>query len=371
MKTTWILETMLALATVAGARGEPAVRITIRVVNSARVQDRTLAKSEKQAGRVLVQAGIEVVWRDCSAGAIGACASELGRGEFWLHVANWKPERGSMELLGFTASDPDPARGAVVSGVYYPMVKQIASDFDMEAAPILGAGIAHDIGHLLGADHSPTGVMRAQFNRQNMEEMGMGGLFFDREQAARIRAGVKRRAIEQSNSGIRQPPATGVIVYVVQGSTSVAELRRAEQTVVEIFASIEVPLVFRNGRARAAERTSVSIEMQLDDGAVPSESHPGAMAYAAPFANAGTRIHILCRRVLNPPRDAGSGVFLGHVMAHEIAHVLEGTDHHAAEGVMKAQWGNADIRRMLSGPLSFDTTDADLIHAALDQQVSR
>jgi hypothetical protein len=114
-----------------------------------------------------------------------------------------------------------------------------------------------------------------------------------------------------------------------------------------------------------------SLIPELDDGEVPPESHPGALAYAAPFANAGTRIHILCRRVLNPPRDAGSGAFLGHVMAHEIAHVLEGTDHHSAEGVMKAQWGNADIRRMLSGPLPFDTTDADLIHAALDRQVSR
>jgi len=371
VRTSWILETMLALATVAGARGEPAVRITIRVVNSARVEDRTLAKSEKQAGRVLAQAGLEVTWQDCPAGAIGACAPELRRSEFWLHVANWKPEGRSMELLGFAAFDPDPTRGPSLSGVYYPMVKLMARNFGMEEAPVLGAALAREIGHLLGAHHSPTGVMRARFNRLNIEDMDKGGLLFGREDAARIRAGVKRRAIEQTSSGIRQPPATGVIVYVGQGSTLVAVLKRAERTVVEIFASIEVPLVFRNGRARAVEKTSVSIEMQLDDGEVPPESHPGAMAYAAPFANAGTRIHILCRRVLNPPRDAGSGVFLGHVMAHEIAHVLEGTDHHSAEGVMKAHWENADIWRMLSGPLPFDTTDADLIHAALDRQGSR
>jgi len=108
--------------------------------------------------------------------------------------------------------------------------------------------------------------------------------------------------------------------------------------------------------------------MQLDDGEVAPESHPGALAYAAPFANAGTRIHILCRRVLNPPRDAGSGVFLGHVMAHEIAHVLAGADHHSAEGLMKAQWGKADIREMLAAPLPIDPTDADLIHAALERR---
>jgi hypothetical protein len=110
VKTAGILGTLLTLAAVSRAGGETAARITIRLVNSARVEDRTLAQSEKQAARVLAKAGIEVVWQDCSAGAIGACAAELGSGEFWLHVANSKPEGGLTALLGFTAFDPDPAR---------------------------------------------------------------------------------------------------------------------------------------------------------------------------------------------------------------------------------------------------------------------
>jgi hypothetical protein len=193
MKTTGILQALLALAAVSGVRGEAAGRITIRVVNSAKVEDRTLAESERQAARVLAQAGIEVVWQDCPAGAGGACTPELGGNEFWLQVANWKPEGRSMELLGFTAFDPDPARGPSLAGVYYPMVKQMARGFLMGEAPVLGAALAHEIGHLLGADHSPTGVMRARFNRLNIEDMDKGGLLFGRQEAARLRARVMRR----------------------------------------------------------------------------------------------------------------------------------------------------------------------------------
>lgn len=169
--------------------------------------------------------------------------------------------------------------------------------------------------------------------------------------------------------GAKEPrDAPSVIVYVKQGNSSIGALGRAEQTAAEIFVSIGVHIAFRSGEAKGHGGAAVSIEMRLDDGEVPPDFHPGAMAYAAPFANSGTQIHILCERVLNPPRDAGAGVFLGHVMAHEIAHILEGNDHHAAEGLMKAQWGRADIRRMLSGPLPFDPTDAEVIHVALERR---
>ena len=123
------------LAAISGARGETAARITARVVNSAKVEERTVAEAEEQAGHVMAKAGIGVVWQDCTGSVGGACASELGGSEFWIHVANWKPAGKTVEMLGFTALlDPDSARGPYLAGVYYPMVKQMVSEFLIDEA---------------------------------------------------------------------------------------------------------------------------------------------------------------------------------------------------------------------------------------------
>lgn len=138
-----------------------------------------------------------------------------------------------------------------------------------------------------------------------------------------------------------------------------------------IFATIGVPIVFRSGgKRKPGEEAMVSIEMRLH-GQVPPDFHPRAVAWSTPYADSGTRIHVLCDRVLNLHVDRGTGVLLGHVMAHEIGHVLEGADRHSPEGVMKARWEKPDLQKMLTGRLPFDPTDAALIHAALKLPTAR
>lgn len=41
--------------------------------------------------------------------------------------------------------------------------------------------------------------------------------------------------------------------------------------------------------------------------------------------------------------------YRGHVMAHEIAHILKGVSRHSADGVMKAQWDDHNRREMTYG----------------------
>jgi hypothetical protein len=49
---------------------------------------------------------------------------------------------------------------------------------------------------------------------------------------------------------------------------------------------------------------------------------------------------------------------LGHVAAHELAHLLLGTNSHSADGLMRARWGAKELERVNQGTLLFDHEEA-------------
>ena len=61
-------------------------------------------------------------------------------------------------------------------------------------AQILGYGLAHEIGHLLGLDaHSNRGIMRAPWRPNDLSNLAYGDLAFTPEEAANIRFEVELR----------------------------------------------------------------------------------------------------------------------------------------------------------------------------------
>jgi hypothetical protein len=53
--------------------------------------------------------------------------------------------------------------------------------------------------------------------------------------------------------------------------------------------------------------------------------------------------------------------FSEYVLAHEIAHVLQGVARHSDSGVMRARWTDLDYQWMSKGALKFATEDVQLI----------
>jgi hypothetical protein len=59
----------------------------------------------------------------------------------------------------------------------------------------------------------------------------------------------------------------------------------------------------------------------------------------------------------------GLGALLGHVMAHEIAHLLLGTNAHSPLGIMRAHWDERDLANISRGQLLFSAAQGQTMRA--------
>ena len=68
-------------------------------------------------------------------------------------------------------------------------------------------------------------------------------------------------------------------------------------------------------------------------------------------------------------REAGlsTGAILGLVIAHELAHLLLGTNSHAAEGLMRANWKRQELSLAGKGWLGFTEAQAQTMRARLER----
>jgi hypothetical protein len=128
-------------------------------------------------------------------------------------------------------------------------------------------------------------------------------------------------------------------------------LAAAREIVSGIYEQIGVHLIFTTGDAQMRKQveqmrvrfagpgcpsvTAVDVKLAI----VPPQESPRALAYARPFFRDGIRVVVAMDRVYAHSRLTGARaeVILGLVLAHEIGHVLKGTDGHAILGLMRAQ----------------------------------
>jgi hypothetical protein len=158
-----------------------------------------------------------------------------------------------------------------------------------------------------------------------------------------------------------------VTVYVdSRADVPMETLTRAEVLASEMFKKAAVSLKWRSGLSKLYDMEQ-SITLGITSN-TPRTFHSGALAYAEAYAgqSKGVHIRVFFDRVENV---AGSSklvpTLLAHVLVHEITHILQNSDHHSEEGVMKRRYTAVDLYLMSFRPLPFSPVDVGMIRLGL------
>jgi hypothetical protein len=184
--------------------------IAIEVNNNAHAPAATLAQAERDAGRILGEAGVRAIWLDCldrntAADPQRLCAKVREPSDVVLRVL---PGRIPTKF-----QDQDTLFGIAflptLASVYYEYAVLLVKS-DKEVPTILGCAIAHEIGHLLLGpnSHSAEGIMHGKWGPKELRLASMGWLLFTSQQAKLIRAEARRRMNLQTGASKEQRLAT-------------------------------------------------------------------------------------------------------------------------------------------------------------------
>jgi len=142
-----------------------------------------------------------------------------------------------------------------------------------------------------------------------------------------------------------------------------------------IFEKIGVHLNWRTGELPATRSAAGDGAIQKAFGVrtlehAPESATAGALASARIVGLSGTEITVYkdrLQRFLDSHSNLAGvpGAGAGYVLAHELAHVMQGVARHSESGILKAQWSSSDFEEMVFHRLAFTNFDVELIRQGL------
>ena len=189
---------------------ERQLEIIIRVYNYAEAPQQTITRAKMQIAKILNHAGVMTRWIDCSVSSTAtegdaACQERMLPSELAIMIFH------KFKLPNGVSRDTHLGSAEVLSnrqpGHYINLSYDHIRDSDYSGVfcspETLAEVAAHEIGHVLfrSIDHSPTGLMRARWDRQDFQNAAIGNLLFTPRQAEIIQAEVAARIKEAEAEG--------------------------------------------------------------------------------------------------------------------------------------------------------------------------
>ncbi|AMY09285.1 hypothetical protein LuPra_02500 [Luteitalea pratensis] len=193
------------------------VALRVRVYADRHVDEATVRPALEVAEHLLASAGLGVAWRVCDTEQ----ACPVGDTPVPAIIVILSSRDRPRENCGVAAHGARDSAGTVIvsvpclAGVAFRLTRRAGTGTNpLLAMPrhddLVGAIVAHEIGHLLGIRHAPSGLMRASLESDDMIALRRGTLRFSPAEAGRMRiaavlAGEER--LRASAAGARPSPS--------------------------------------------------------------------------------------------------------------------------------------------------------------------
>ena len=172
-----------------------AATIIIRSYNNFGVPAADLAAARQHAEAVLQPAGVTVVWEDCWVGGpkpasvSGRCEQPVG-GDIVLRLQKTREtDRSRFVSMGFSLVGTS-GTSPFLATVFVDRVASVARGAGVDSRRVLGLAIAHEVGHVLldSNTHAATGLMRADWSRNELRRTDPAAWRFLDSEAAQVRS---------------------------------------------------------------------------------------------------------------------------------------------------------------------------------------
>jgi hypothetical protein len=190
MKTSWkaILLAALGMMSMSFAGYAQDGTLTVLVLDYAGLSDSSLNEMESLSGLLLSRAGIGTQWVHCLGHQAGlrpaVCDRNLEQGSVLIRILKTR--------IGGQNGPGDRVGSARIESGYASLnaseLSKYAEHNELPADSLMAYAMTHEIGHLLlGANHEPTGIMRAVWGKAELREIARGSLRFSTQERMALR----------------------------------------------------------------------------------------------------------------------------------------------------------------------------------------